>query len=45
MADYPPSSIVFQSRTRHPAVQSLLGIATRAKPITYKMLISPEATG
>ncbi len=32
-------------RTRHAAFKSLLGIATRAKPITYKMLISPEGTG
>ncbi len=32
-------------RTRHAAFKSLLGIATRAKPITYKMLIAPEVTG
>ncbi len=31
--------------TRHAAFHSLLGIGIRAKPITYKMLISPEATG
>ncbi len=32
-------------RTRHAAFKSLLGIATPAKPITYKMLISPDVTG
>lgn len=32
-------------RTRHAAFRSLLGIGTRVKPITYKMLISPEAAG
>ena len=32
-------------RTRHAAFRSLLGIGMRAKPITYKMLTSPEATG
>jgi ribosomal protein L20 len=32
-------------RTRHAAFRSLLGIAARAKPITYEMLISPEAAG
>jgi hypothetical protein len=32
-------------RTRHAAFRSLLGIGTRTKPLTYKMLISPEATG
>ena len=30
-------------RTRHAAFRSLLGIAGAAKPLTYKMLISPEA--
>jgi len=29
-------------RTRHAAFRSLLGIAAGHKPITYKMLISPE---
>ena len=32
-------------RTRHAAFKSLLGIATRTKPITYKMLIAPERSG
>jgi hypothetical protein len=32
-------------RTRHAAFRSLLGIGTRIKPITYKMLISPETAG
>ena len=32
-------------RTRHAAFRSLLGIGTRIKPITYKMLISPEEAG
>ncbi len=32
-------------RTRHAAFHSLLRIGMRAKPITYKMLITPEATG
>ena len=32
-------------RTRHAAFRSLLGIGTRAKPVTYKMLISPEIGG
>ena len=32
-------------RTRHAAFRSLLGIATRRKPITYKMLIKPELRG
>jgi hypothetical protein len=32
-------------RTRHAAFRSLLGISARTKPFTYKMLISPEATG
>lgn len=32
-------------RTRHAAFRSLLGIGTRTKPITYKMLISPEIAG
>ena len=32
-------------RTRHAAFNSLLGIGMQAKPITYKMLISHEATG
>jgi len=32
-------------RTRHAAFRSLLGIGTRTKPITYKMLISPEGAG
>ncbi len=31
--------------TRHAAFQSLLGIGLRTKPVTYKMLISPEAAG
>ena len=31
--------------TRHAAFRSLLAIGIRAKAITYKMLISPEATG
>ncbi len=30
---------------RHAAFHSLLGIAMRAKPITYKMLISPDPAG
>ena len=29
-------------RTRHAAFRSMLGIGTRTKPATYKMLISPE---
>ncbi len=32
-------------RTRHAAFHSLLRIGMRAKPITYKMLITPETTG
>ncbi len=32
-------------RSRHAAFNSLLGIGMRAKPITYKMLISPETAG
>ena len=32
-------------RTRHAAFRSLLGIASKASPLTYKMLISPEPTG
>jgi hypothetical protein len=32
-------------RTRHAAFRSLLSIGTRTNPITYKMLISPEAEG
>ncbi len=32
-------------RTRHAAFRSLLGIGARTKPITYKMLISPETAG
>ena len=32
-------------RTRHAAFRTLLGIATNKPPTTYKMLISPEATG
>ena len=32
-------------RTRHAAFRSLLGIGTRTKPVTCKMLISPEAAG
>jgi transposase-like protein len=32
-------------KTRHAAFRSLLGIATRLKPITYNMLISPEPKG
>jgi hypothetical protein len=30
-------------RTRHAAFRSLLGIAAGHAPLTYKMLISPEA--
>ncbi|MEO8927007.1 MAG: IS1595 family transposase, partial [Caulobacteraceae bacterium] len=30
-------------RTRHAAFQSLLGIAATHPPLTYNMLISPEA--
>jgi hypothetical protein len=30
-------------RTRHAAFRSLLGIAAAHQPVTYKMLISPEA--
>ena len=32
-------------RTRHAAFRSLLGIATKAPPLTYKMLIAPEPEG
>jgi len=32
-------------RTRHAAFRSLLGIGVRMTPVTYKMLISPEARG
>jgi predicted RNA-binding Zn-ribbon protein involved in translation (DUF1610 family) len=32
-------------RTRHAAFRSLLAIATGLQPITYKMLIAPEAEG
>lgn len=32
-------------RTRHAAFQSLLGIATTKGPITYPMLVAPEAKG
>ncbi len=32
-------------RTRHAAFHSLLAIGMRVKPLTYKMLISPEAAG
>ncbi len=32
-------------RTRHAAFRSLLGIATAHAPLTYNMLISPEAKG
>ncbi len=32
-------------RTRHAAFRSLLGIGARAKPVTYKMLISPKIGG
>ena len=32
-------------RTRHAAFRSLLSIGTRIKPVTYNMLIKPEATG
>ena len=32
-------------RTRHAAFASLLAIATKAKPLTYKMLIAPELKG
>ena len=34
-----------RGRTRHAAVRSLLGIATQRPPITYNMLIKPEAAG
>ncbi|MCP5000540.1 MAG: IS1595 family transposase [Hyphomicrobiales bacterium] len=32
-------------KTRHAAFRSILGIATSLKPVTYKMLIAPEAKG
>ncbi len=32
-------------RTRHAAFRSLLRIASRRQPVTYKMLIAAEATG
>ena len=32
-------------RTRHAAFRSLLGVGVRMTPVTYKMLIMPEATG
>jgi hypothetical protein len=32
-------------RTRHAGFQSLLAIGLRAKPLTYKMLISPGVAG
>jgi hypothetical protein len=32
-------------RTRHATFKSLLGIGVKIKPVTYKMLISPETTG
>lgn len=32
-------------RKRHAAFETLLGIATRRKPITYQMLIAPEPAG
>ena len=32
-------------RTRHAAFRSLLGLASNAKPVTYKMLIAPELQG
>ncbi len=32
-------------RSRHAAFQSLLAIATKASPLTYKMLITPETKG
>ena len=32
-------------RTRHAAFRSLLGLASNAKPVTYKMLITPELRG
>ena len=32
-------------RSRHAAFRSLLGIATSKGPVTYKMLIAPEAKG
>ncbi len=32
-------------RTRHAAFRSLLRIASRRQPVTYKMLITAEATG
>lgn len=31
--------------TRHAGFRSLLAIGSRAQPVTYKMLIAPEATG
>ncbi len=32
-------------RSRHATFHCLLGIGMRTKPVTYKMLISPEAAG
>ena len=32
-------------RTRHTAFKTLLGIGLLLKPVTYKMLITPETTG
>lgn len=32
-------------RSRHAAFRSLLGIGSRTKPVTYKMLIGPEPAG
>jgi transposase-like protein len=32
-------------RTRHAAFRSLLGIGTTRAPVTYKMLMAPDATG
>ena len=32
-------------RTRHAAFRSMLGIGTRTRPVTYKMLITPELAG
>jgi hypothetical protein len=32
-------------RSPHAAFQSLIAIAAKSKPLTYKMLILPEATG
>ena len=32
-------------KSRHAAFPSILGIAASLKPVTYKMLITPEAKG